>query len=72
MLLAGGAAPTSSRLIGRRSVTVWQGEQDTLVPMSHARRLEAAVPNGTLRVISATGHYLPAVVADAVLEDLAP
>jgi|HubBroStandDraft_6_1064221.scaffolds.fasta_scaffold416639_1 pimeloyl-ACP methyl ester carboxylesterase len=56
----------------RRSVKVWQGEQDTLLPMSNARRLAAALPGGTLRVVSAMGHYLPAVVADAVLEDLAP
>ena len=53
----------------RRSVKVWQGEHDTLLPMSNARRLAAALPGGTLRVVSAMGHYLPAVVADAVLEN---
>jgi len=56
----------------QRSATVWQGQQDTLVPMDHARRLTAALPDGELRVVPSTGHYLPAVVAQAVLEELAP
>jgi pimeloyl-ACP methyl ester carboxylesterase len=53
-------------------VTVWQGEQDTLLPMNHARRLATELPNSTLRAVVSTGHYLPAVIADAVLDDLAP
>lgn len=56
----------------QESVTVWQGEQDTLMPMTHARRLVSALPNATLSVVPSTGHYLPAVIADAVLQDLAP
>ncbi len=56
----------------RRLVTVWQGEQDTLIPMNHARRLANALPSSALRVVPSTGHYLPAVIADVVLEDLAP
>jgi pimeloyl-ACP methyl ester carboxylesterase len=56
----------------QQSVTMWQGEQDTLLPMSHARRLASALPRSMLRVVPLTGHYLPAVIADAVLEDLAP
>lgn len=55
-----------------RPVTVWQGAQDTLVPMSHARRLANALPNSTFRIIPLAGHYLPAVIADTVLDDLAP
>lgn len=55
-----------------QSVTVWQGEDDTLLPMSHARRLASALPAGILRTVPATGHYLPAVIADAVIEGLAP
>jgi pimeloyl-ACP methyl ester carboxylesterase len=55
-----------------QSVTVWQGEQDTLLPMNHARRLATGLPNSTLRAVPSTGHYLPAVIADAVLGDLAP
>ena len=53
----------------QQSVTMWQGEQDTLLPMSHARRLASALPRSMLRVVPLTGHYLPAVIADA---DLAP
>jgi pimeloyl-ACP methyl ester carboxylesterase len=56
----------------RQSVTVWQGGQDTWLPMSHARRLASALPNSTLRVVPLTGHLLPVVVADEILEDLAP
>jgi pimeloyl-ACP methyl ester carboxylesterase len=55
----------------RQSVTVWQGEQDTLLPMNHARRLATALPSSTLKVVASTGHYLPAVIADALLDDLA-
>ena len=56
----------------QQTVTMWRGEQDTLLPMSHARRLASALPRSMLRVVPLTGHYLPAVIADAVLEDLAP
>lgn len=56
----------------RRLVTVWQGERDTLVPMAHARRLAGALPSSALRVVPGAGHYLPAVIADAVLQQLAP
>ena len=56
----------------QQSVTVWQGDQDTLVPMNHARRLASALPNSTLQVVPSTGHLLPLVIADEILEDLAP
>ena len=55
-----------------QSVTVWQGEQDILLPMDHARRLATALPSSTLNVVASSGHYLPAVIADVVLDDLAP
>jgi pimeloyl-ACP methyl ester carboxylesterase len=53
-------------------VTVWQGEQDVLLPMTHAHRLATALPNSTFRLVASSGHYLPAVIADVVLDDLAP
>lgn len=56
----------------RQSVTMWQGEQDILLPMNHARRLATALPNSTLRIVASSGHYLPAVIADDVLDDLTP
>jgi hypothetical protein len=40
--------------------------------MNHARRLATALPNSTLKVVAATGHYLHAVIADAVLDELTP
>ena len=55
-----------------QSVTVWQGEQDILLPMDHARRLATALTSSTLNVVAASGHYLPAVIADVVLDDLVP
>jgi pimeloyl-ACP methyl ester carboxylesterase len=56
----------------RQPVTIWHAEHDTLLPMSHAHHLADALPNSTLKVVPAAGHYLPAVVADEVLEGLLP
>jgi pimeloyl-ACP methyl ester carboxylesterase len=67
----GGAWGVDLGAIGR-TVTVWQGEQDALLPMNHARRLADALPRSTLKVVPSTGHFLPVVIADAVIDDLAP
>ena len=56
----------------RQPVTIWQGEQDPAVPMSIAHRLASALPNSVLKVVPSSGHLLPLVVADEILEDLAP
>jgi pimeloyl-ACP methyl ester carboxylesterase len=56
----------------RQSVTIWQGEHDTWLPMKHARRLASALPNSALRVVPSTGHLIPVVIADEILDDLAP
>ena len=56
----------------RQPTTVWQGDQDALVPAKHARRLSNSLPHATLRVVESAGHYLPALLADAVLHDLGP
>jgi pimeloyl-ACP methyl ester carboxylesterase len=53
-------------------VTVWQGLEDSLLPMTHAVRMASALPNCTFRTVSGAGHYLPAIVAADVLEDLKP
>jgi pimeloyl-ACP methyl ester carboxylesterase len=53
-------------------VTIWHGRQDTLAPLSHAQRLHNALKNSTLRIVASTGHYLPAVIAEQVIVDLAP
>ena len=55
----------------KHTVSMWQGELDTLLPLSHARRLVDALPAGMLRMVPAVGHHLPAAVGDAVIEDLA-
>jgi pimeloyl-ACP methyl ester carboxylesterase len=56
----------------RQTVTIWQGEQDTLLPIKHARRLATALPTNTLKLVASSGHFLPAIIADVVLDDLAP
>lgn len=56
----------------RQSATIWQGEHDTWLPMKHARRLASALPNCMLRVVASTGHLIPLVIADEILDDLAP
>ena len=56
----------------QQPVTIWQGEEDTLVPMKHARRLASLLPNSTLRAVPATGHLLPVVMAKEILDDLGP
>jgi pimeloyl-ACP methyl ester carboxylesterase len=56
----------------QQPVTIWQGEEDTLVPMKHARRLAGLLPNGTLTTVPLTGHLLPVVMANEILDDLAP
>ncbi len=53
-------------------VTVWQGQEDSLLPMKHAQRLASALPNSTFNTVAAAGHYLPAILTAAVLDDLAP
>jgi pimeloyl-ACP methyl ester carboxylesterase len=41
----------------RARVRCWQGDADTLVPMTHARRLAAALPGGSLQVVERAGHF---------------
>jgi pimeloyl-ACP methyl ester carboxylesterase len=40
--------------------TIWQGDADTMVPVSWGRRLADAMPNATLALIPGGTHYLPA------------
>jgi hypothetical protein len=40
--------------------------------MNHARRLASLLPNSTLEVVAGASHALPLVVADKILEQLAP
>jgi pimeloyl-ACP methyl ester carboxylesterase len=41
----------------RARVRCWQGDADTLVPMTHARRLAAALPGGNLQIVERAGHF---------------
>lgn len=40
-------------------VDCWQGADDDLVPRAHAERLAGSLPDGTLRVVPGSGHFLP-------------
>jgi len=54
-------------------VRCWQGADDTLLPMTHARRLAAALSTGVLHVVPDAGHFLfvthTADVFGGLLED---
>jgi pimeloyl-ACP methyl ester carboxylesterase len=41
----------------RARVRCWQGDMDTLVPMTHARRLAAALPGASLQIVERAGHF---------------
>jgi pimeloyl-ACP methyl ester carboxylesterase len=56
----------------RQSVTIWQEELDTWLPMNHARRLASLLSNSTLEVVAGASHARPLAVADKILEQLAP
>ncbi len=40
-------------------ILLWQGEQDNLLPMAHARYLAKHLPLGQLIVVPDCGHFLP-------------
>lgn len=55
--------------VGAR-VDVWQGEEDSLVPMAHAGLLAQELPAGHLRPVERAGHFLPALVGEEALSGL--
>jgi len=54
----------------RVPVFLWHGMADGLVPISHAERLAAALPDGRFRPVAGRGHFLPRLHLDAVLSEL--
>lgn len=40
----------------RQPVTVWQGEQDLMVPLAHGRWLAAKIPGAQARIVANEGH----------------
>jgi rifampin ADP-ribosylating transferase len=61
--------PTETGRIEVPTVIIW-GEQDTVLPVEHARRLHAAIPGSELLLLPDTGHLVlweqPEEVASAV------
>ncbi len=52
-------------------VTLWHGNADTVVPISHSRYLAEQLPNAELHILRGEGHYsLPASHAKAILKDI--
>lgn len=39
-------------------VSIWQGEDDVLVPVAHARHLAARIPGARLELVPGAGHWL--------------
>ncbi len=52
-------------------VTLWQGEDDVLVPPSHAMALANALPRAELELLPCRGHFLLHAEAERVLGELA-
>lgn len=52
-------------------LVLWQGGEDTLVPISHARSLSEQIPNAVLRVLPNRGHFLLHAETDWVFSHLA-
>lgn len=53
-----------------QAVTLWHGDADTVVPISHSRYLAERLPHAKLHLLPGEGHYsLPVNQAQAILED---
>jgi pimeloyl-ACP methyl ester carboxylesterase len=53
-------------------VTLWQGDQDTLVPPAWAERLADELPHGHLKKVAGAGHFLGYSHTARVLKGLVP
>jgi pimeloyl-ACP methyl ester carboxylesterase len=52
-------------------VSLWQGDQDTLVPPGWAERMARQLPRATLHRVPGAGHFLAYAHYPEILEDLA-
>ncbi len=51
-------------------VSVWHGEEDSLVPIEHARYLQDAIPNAVFQPVSGRGHFLLHKEIGTIIGDL--
>lgn len=57
----------------KQPVTLWHGNADTVVPLSHSRYLAERLPHAELHILPGEGHYsLPTSHAEAILADIVP
>ena len=66
--ILGGVWPIDWNGVG--PVTLWQGEDDRLVPPAHAHDLSARLPQASLNVVPGRGHFLLRGEAERVLSRL--
>ena len=51
-------------------ILLWQGEEDRLLPMTHAKHLAAYLPRGQLIVVPQQGHFLLRTQMPAIVTEL--
>jgi pimeloyl-ACP methyl ester carboxylesterase len=51
-------------------VQVWQGDVDVNVPMAHAERQAAAIPDAILHIAPGEGHLMAVDHFDEILREL--
>lgn len=55
----------------RTRTLLWNGDDDSLVPLRHAQLLAERIPGATLEVVRGAGHLLPYDRIGALLSELA-
>ena len=54
----------------RQHVSIWQGEQDVLVPLRHAFMLRDEIPENTFSLVPGRGHFILHREFDTIVADL--
>jgi pimeloyl-ACP methyl ester carboxylesterase len=52
------------------SIDLWQGEEDRLLPITHARRLANSLPNAHLRCLPRCGHFLMSLYLGPIIQEV--
>lgn len=54
------------------AVSIWQGQEDTLVPPAWAETMARALPNARLHLLDSAGHFLALAHYDEIFAELVP